>query len=105
MVARDLEIERDDLYPLDRALDKLASPFAVSILGDLDSGQKYRDRDGADRNVRVVRKHIGLFRAPTLERDQSARVEDQSLHGSSVGALPTNRRTSARSCRHALSDG
>ena len=54
MVAGNVEVERDDLHPLDRALDEFASAFAISVGGKLDSGQQFGGGDGADRDVGVV---------------------------------------------------
>jgi hypothetical protein len=66
MVASDIEIKRDDLYPFDRALDELASTFAISVIGELDSDQELGGGDGADGDIGVVGKHIVLFGAPSL---------------------------------------
>lgn len=105
MVASDLEIERDDLYSRERAFNKFTSAIAVSLVGKLHANQQLGSCQRADRDICVVREHIASIGLSALERDQRAGVENQSLHASFIGALPTNRRRSATSLSQASSGG
>ena len=105
VVARDLQVEVDDLDSLEDALDQFAATVAVTVRGELNSNQQLRRSHGADRNVRVGGKHVTRSGSPSFEGDQRAGVEDQPIHGSSVGAGPTRRRISARSASHVSSAG
>src|SRR5579884_3387301 len=100
MVTCDLEVKRNGLDPLKDALNEFTSLLAVSVVGQLDPHEKLGRGHGADGDIRVVRKHVLLVALRTLERDQRARVEDQSRHGSSVGALPTKSRMCSTSASH-----
>lgn len=96
MVAGDPEIEGDDLHPLECAFGEFTSPIAVLIVGELHADQQLGGGDSADRDIGIIREHIGLILVPALQCAQGTGVKDQSLHGSCIGALPTKRRTSAR---------
>jgi hypothetical protein len=89
MVASDLEIEQDDLYSRERAFNKFTSASPVLLAGKLHADQQLGRRQCTDRDICVVREHIAWIGSSALERDQRAGVENQSLHGSSIGALPT----------------
>src|ERR1700730_12281635 len=91
------EIELDDLDPLEDAFDQLVSSNAAVGIGELDPNQELRRRDRADRDVIIFGEQLSWVRPASLKGDQSPAVEDQSFHGSVPGALPTNRRRSARS--------
>jgi len=76
VVAADLEPTRDDLDPLDRTLDSLASPVAVLVAGKLHANQELRGSHGTERDIRVAGQDVGPSRFPPFERDQRTRIED-----------------------------
>jgi hypothetical protein len=103
VVTCDYEIKRDDLYAIEYALNQRAALISALVVGKLDTDQQFGRGDRADRDVSIVIGELTGADIAALKRDQRARVENQSFHGSLVGAPPTNRRRSARSLSHSAS--
>jgi hypothetical protein len=80
VMASNLEVKRDYLDSLDRTLDELASSFSVAVIGELYSDQQFGGGDSADGDVCVVGDNVDLSCAPSFQRDQGTRVENQPLH-------------------------
>ncbi len=93
----DVEVKDNDLDTREYALNQCAARIAAFVVGKLDSDEQLSRCDCADRNISVGATKLIGFDGAAFQRDLCAAIENQSFHGSLIGATPVRRRSSARS--------